>query len=55
MNIFFHSPVRIVECVSEYIFLIKITTTTTTTTKNKKTKAKEIKEKKISKKTKGIA
>ena len=54
MNIFLSLTRTQVECVSEYIFLIKITTTTTTTTtKNKKTKAKEIKGKKYLKKLRG--
>ena len=61
VNFFYHSPAYIVECVSQYIFLIskdknqtnKQTTTTTTTTKQKQKKqTKKHQENKNTKKVK---
>ena len=61
VNFFYHSPACIVECVSQYIFLIskdknqtnKQTTTTTTTTKQKQKKqTKKHQENKNTKKVK---
>ena len=61
VNFFYHSPDCIVECVSQYIFLIskdknqtnKQTTTTTTTTKQKQKKqTKKHQENKNTKKVK---
>ena len=62
VNFFYHSPAYIVECVSQYIFLIskdknqtnkQTTTTTTTTTKQKQKKqTKKHQENKNTKKVK---